>query len=494
MAACEAVPSASALHGTLPPTRRVTPRDCPQTADSRGPADDRNVARRRLILSMAAVAVLAGALTAAAIASCSADWSNLSLFGLLFVLATASELLNVEVRGLRLSGSFLALVIAMGLLGPAPAVALGVASAGVDALISRRTHDRALVNLATFATFPLVGSLAIGALSPANADPLWFAGVVLFVFIAANALNFAMVATATWFAYAIPAPVMLRSFVTALPSEFATGLLTAGVAFTYGHLGMASVGLAAVVLFVFLYILRTSIQAQERGEELEQRTQELASLQMGLLSTVLQTLSMRDAMTARHSAAVARYARTVAAMLGLSEREQELIHTAALLHDIGKFILPDSVLFADRKLTDDEWELIKLHPEQGAKLVERIEGYGPIAEIVLHHHERFSGGGYPAGIAGEQIPLGARIISVADTYDVMTSRDSYRRPVSSEAALAELRRVAGTQLDPAIVAIFERMILERGVAFSHTDEADFEAELAFEKRVAEYARPRLTAV
>ncbi len=202
---------------------------------------------------------------------------------------------------------------------------------------------------------------------------------------------------------------------------------------------------------------------------------------------------MRDAMTARHSAAVARYSREVASMLGLPERERELIHTAALLHDIGKFILPDSILFANRKLTDEEWQQIKLHPEQGAKLVERIEGYGPVAEIVLHHHERFSGGGYPTGIAGEQIPLGSRIISAADTYDVMTSRDSYRRPVSSEAALAELRRVAGTQLDPQVVEVFERMILERGVAFSHSDEADFEFELAFDKRVADYARPRMRA-
>jgi putative nucleotidyltransferase with HDIG domain len=198
-------------------------------------------------------------------------------------------------------------------------------------------------------------------------------------------------------------------------------------------------------------------------------------------------------MTARHSAAVARYSREVARMLGLSEREQELIHTAALLHDIGKFILPDSVLFADRKLTDEEWELIKLHPEQGARLVERIEGYGPVAEIVLHHHERFSGGGYPTGIAGETIPLGSRIISAADTYDVMTSRDSYRRPVSSEAALAELRRVAGTQLDPQVVEVFERMILERRVKFSHSDAADFESELNFERRVADYARPRIAA-
>ena len=235
------------------------------------------------------------------------------------------------------------------------------------------------------------------------------------------------------------------------------------------------------------------MQAYERGIELQRRTKELASLQVGLLSTVLQTLSMRDAMTARHSTAVARYSREVARMLGLSDREQELIHTAALLHDIGKFILPDSILFADRKLTDDEWELIKLHPEHGARLVERIEGYGPVAEIVMHHHERFSGGGYPAGIAGEQIPLGSRIIAAADTYDVMTSRDSYRRPVSSEAALAELRRVAGTQLDPQVVEVFERMILERRVQFSHSDAADFESELAFERRVADYARPRIAA-
>ena len=309
----------------------------------------------------------------------------------------------------------------------------------------------------------------------------------------ANAINFAFIAAATAFGYGVPMREMLRSFVTALPSEFATGLLTAGIAFTYSETGVGAVGLAAVVIFVFQYLLRTSIAADERGEELEQRTRELASLQMGLLSTVVSTLSMRDAMTARHSAAVARYSREVAAMLGLGEREQDLIHTAALLHDIGKVVLPDSILFAERKLTNDEWEHIKLHPVHGAKLVERIEGYGPVAEIVLHHHERFSGGGYPAGIAGEEIPIGARILSVADTYDVMTSRDSYRRPVSSEAALAELRRVAGTQLDPEVVDVFERMILEKGVAFSHTDEADFEAELAFEKRVAEYARPRIAA-
>jgi putative nucleotidyltransferase with HDIG domain len=208
---------------------------------------------------------------------------------------------------------------------------------------------------------------------------------------------------------------------------------------------------------------------------------------------VLQTLSMRDAMTARHSAAVARYAREVARTLGVSEREQDLIHTAALLHDIGKFIFPDSILFADRKLTDEEWETVKLHPEQGAKLVRRIEGYGPVADIIHSHHERVDGRGYPHGISGEDIPLGSRIISVADTYDVMTSRDSYRRPVSSEAAILELRRVAGGQLDSMVVEAFVTMIEAGRVGFRHADEADFEMELGFDRRVEDYARPRAAA-
>jgi HD-GYP domain-containing protein (c-di-GMP phosphodiesterase class II) len=163
------------------------------------------------------------------------------------------------------------------------------------------------------------------------------------------------------------------------------------------------------------------------------------------------------------------------------------------LHDIGKFIFPDSILFAERKLTDDEWETVKLHPEQGAKLVRRIEGYGPVADIIIAHHERIDGKGYPHGITGDEIPLGSRIISVADTYDVMTSRDSYRRPVSSEAAIVELRRVAGSQLDAVIVERFIEMIESGRVAFRHADEADFERELAFERRVEDYARPRVAA-
>src|SRR5207302_3828608 len=129
-----------------------------------------------------------------------------------------------------------------------------------------------------------------------------------------------------------------------------------------------------------------------------------------------------------------------------------IVHTAALLHDIGKFNLPDSILKADVPLGEAEWELIRTHPDDGAKLIAHLEGYDAAAELVRAHHERFDGGGYPRGLGGTAIPLGSRIISVADTYDVLTARDSYRRPISSEQAIEELGRVAGSQLDPAVVS------------------------------------------
>jgi putative nucleotidyltransferase with HDIG domain len=198
-------------------------------------------------------------------------------------------------------------------------------------------------------------------------------------------------------------------------------------------------------------------------------------------------------MTARHSAAVARYSREIARGAGLSEAEQELVHTAGLLHDIGKFIFPDSILLADRRLTDEDWEIVRRHPAQGADVVRNIDGYGPVAEIILHHHERIDGTGYPNGVSGNDIPLASRIIAIADAYDVMTARDSYRSPIAPTAAIAELRRCAGAHFDAELVEIFVSLLESKGVAFRHADDADFEAELGFDRRVAEHAQPRAVA-
>ena len=309
-----------------------------------------------------------------------------------------------------------------------------------------------------------------------------------------NVLNFALIALDV---AVVEGQSVIDGFRTVyfslLPVEFASGLLTAGIAYAYQGENLGAVALVAVIGLVFQYLLRTALNSMDRKDQLEGRTRELASLQVGLLGTVLQTLSLRDKMTARHSAAVARYSREIASELGLSDREQDVVHTAALLHDIGKFIFPDSILFASTRLSQEDLEIVRRHPEQGARLVARMDGYGPVAEIVLAHHERIDGCGYPNGLAGEQIPLAARIIAVADTYDVMTARDSYRRPVSSREAIAELRRVSGSQLDGSVVETFIGLLEKRSVTFRHADDADFERELNLDRRIRDYAAPRVAA-
>ena len=123
-------------------------------------------------------------------------------------------------------------------------------------------------------------------------------------------------------------------------------------------------------------------------------------------------------------------------------------------------------------------------------MVGRVSGYGPVAEIIHSHHERIDGKGYPNGLAGDDVPLLSRMISIADTYDVMTARDSYREPVTQGEAIAELRRVSGAQLDGALVEIFIREVLgHQDAAFAHGDDADFEAELAAGGDVADAGEP-----
>jgi putative nucleotidyltransferase with HDIG domain len=241
---------------------------------------------------------------------------------------------------------------------------------------------------------------------------------------------------------------------------------------------------------LFQVLTRELLLSQQRATELEARTEQLGALQVGVLATLIQTLALRDKMTARHSAAVARYTKSIAQELGLDEDQQDLAHTAGLLHDIGKFIFPDNILFADRKLTEADWEIVKKHPAQGARLVRRVDGYGPVADIILAHHERMDGTGYPNCLPAEKIPLISRMISVADTFDVMTARDSYRRPVPRAEAIAELRRVSGTQLDGDVVEAFIRLLERRELAFQHTTDSDFEAELGFKARVARFASRR----
>ncbi len=170
----------------------------------------------------------------------------------------------------------------------------------------------------------------------------------------------------------------------------------------------------------------------------------------------------RDPYTAGHCARVGIYAGWITEALGLVEEQASIIVSAARVHDLGKIGVPDAVLLKPRALTTGEFALIKRHADIGADLLSGYSVYALGVELVRHHHEREDGGGYPTGLVGTAVPLGARIIAVADAFDAMTTDRPYRRGFSEAAALAELERGAGMQWDAAIVHVFVQQARQRG--------------------------------
>jgi putative nucleotidyltransferase with HDIG domain len=174
--------------------------------------------------------------------------------------------------------------------------------------------------------------------------------------------------------------------------------------------------------------------------------------QIALESTraLVRAVEAKDPYTRRHSEQVAHYAVNLARHMALPANEVELVRVAALLHDIGKIGVPDSVLTKPGPLTQEEFALIQGHPAQGAEILRHISVFAGEALLVRHHHESWSGGGYPDGLAGEHIPLGARIINVADSIDAMLMHRTYKEAFTVAFVQGELARCAGDQFDPAV--------------------------------------------
>jgi len=180
-------------------------------------------------------------------------------------------------------------------------------------------------------------------------------------------------------------------------------------------------------------------------------------------ASLAKAVDARDTYTGSHSDRVAELSARVAMRLGLDQEQVELTRLSGSLHDLGKLAIPEEILRKPGELTDSERLVLERHPQIGFRMLDSL-GVETVADIVLHHHERWDGAGYPDGMRGEEIPLGARIIFVADAYDAITSDRVYSPKRSSETALAELERCAGTQFDPTIVAAFAEELEIAGAA------------------------------
>ncbi len=201
-------------------------------------------------------------------------------------------------------------------------------------------------------------------------------------------------------------------------------------------------------------VVESGIKKFELSTSRAQILRDLSELFYKTIKSIAHALDAKDKYTHGHSMRVTLYSLALAKALKLPDDLLEEIETTGLLHDIGKIAIPEKILLKPGKLTEEEYDVIKTHPELGQKLVDGIEKLKLISNWLKSHHERYDGKGYPDGLAGEQIPISSRIIAIADTYDAMTSSRSYRAALSHEIAINEIKRCSGTQFDPKLAELF----------------------------------------
>lgn len=252
--------------------------------------------------------------------------------------------------------------------------------------------------------------------------------------------------------------------------------------FTFGFIGLAlalaylALGIVGVLVFIapaammrlatkqYVDKTRESIESVKRQNEALQRanievvrvSQELRASYDETLEALVNALDARDQETKGHSIRVSQYMLEIARAMGVKEGSQEWMdmQRGSLLHDVGKIGVSDSILRKPGKLTDEEWASMRQHPEIGYNMLRQVKFLQGAAELILTHHERWDGKGYPRGLSGEEIPLGARIFMVVDTFDSMTSDRPYRKALSTKEALDEILRCSGSQFDPRVVEAF----------------------------------------
>jgi putative nucleotidyltransferase with HDIG domain len=421
---------------------------------------------------------IAAVLLAGALAWTVAAGDLLPAVAVVFVLAACGS----EVLAVRFPGRFVVAgwdwcyLLAIFFAGGPAGVVVAVSATLAGWLVARYRLSSLIVNLATVPAPVVAGSLIFERAE----GPLGFAPATVCATVTVLALHVPLAFGLIGLLDGVSLRHSLARVRTiAVPFAFQAAFAVA-IAGVYRRYGIEAVVVALIFAAAFVYMTRLLALARERATA-------HANLSWGLLSGLIRTLEIRDPASARHCAAVARFSRDIARAAGLSRADQDLAHTAGLLHDIGKFALSDRVLGGDG-LTEADWRAIRRHPAIGADLLKDISVYGPVGEIVGAHHERWDGRGYPDRLAGDAIPEIARIVAVAEVYDTLTAADTYRTPKTSFEALRTLREASGRQFDPRFVEALAVVLAGRDTAYRHAEGADFDAELDIQRRMSEAAR------
>lgn len=372
-------------------------------------------------------------------------WNGLVAFALLGIVCDTSFLRTFA--NVNTSVGFIPFLAAVQLFGhPWPMLISAVTAATVDAFVRRKPAIRVSYNTAQYMLATGLGGLVYTALGgPVNLDRFSFA---LVPFLGLVATFFIVNNGSVSLAVALSSGVSVReawSRITAggLIYVFSSSL---AVLLVLLYIKLQFLGLA--VLLLPLFFVRHIYQLNMRLEQVNRE----------LLELMVKAIEARDPYTSGHSVRVAEYARSMARELGLSTREVDHVATAALLHDVGKIYEEFAPLLRkEGKLNPEERMTMQSHPVRSADLVGTIAGFrGPVQQAIRHHHENFDGSGYPDGFAGEHIPIGARIIMIADTLDAMTTDRPYRRALNLDRALDELAKYAGRQFDPNLVRLVSK--------------------------------------
>jgi putative nucleotidyltransferase with HDIG domain len=396
------------------------------------------------------------------------------------VLGVAAVAAGVTVTRMRgggsLSASFIVLLLAAAFLGGASACVVAAISELAAAGKLRTARLPMAVNLLSGLAASLVAANMVRLLASARGDTATFYVVMCAAGLAAIAVNFLIVVPFHQLYRGGEGGLGYRTLRGYAPAAVLNIMLAVAGASIYLKVGLGGIVFALVAVFAFSYMAHLVATAENRADQYR-------DLSWGVLAGLVRALDARDQRAARHAAAVARFARDLARATGLDQRDCELAHTAGLLHDIGRFALSDRVSEQGRTLSEEDWESIQRHPALGADMLRDLGVYGPVADVVLSHHERVDGRGYPRALPAHEIPELAKIIAVAEVYDTLTARDTYRTRVSSFEAIRELRRVAGTQLDAHYVETFAELLAGEGVDYRHADDASFDAELDIERGI-----------